>query len=47
MKYITIRRGTKCKICKILIRPVVLYGSETWTLTKADEESSGHLKEEY
>jgi hypothetical protein len=31
-------KGTKCKICKTLIRPVVLYGSESWSLTKADEE---------
>jgi hypothetical protein len=29
---------TKCKIYKTLIRPFVLYGSESWTLTKADEE---------
>jgi hypothetical protein len=33
-----LNKGTKCKICKTLIRPVVLYGSESWTLTKADEE---------
>jgi len=25
------------QIYKILIRPVVTYGSETWTLTKSDE----------
>jgi hypothetical protein len=31
-------KGTKCKIYKTLVRPVVLYGSESWTLTKADEE---------
>jgi hypothetical protein len=24
------------QIYKILVRPVVLYGSESWTLTKAD-----------
>jgi hypothetical protein len=30
-----------------LIRPVVLYGSESWTLTKADEEKLRTLKEEY
>jgi hypothetical protein len=30
--------GLKFKIYKTLIRPVVLYGSESWTLTKADEE---------
>jgi hypothetical protein len=34
-----LNKGTKCKICyKTLIRPVVIYGSESWTLTKADEE---------
>jgi hypothetical protein len=33
-----LNKGTKCKIYKTLIRPVVLYGSESWTLTKADEE---------
>jgi hypothetical protein len=27
-----------CKIYKTLIRPIVLYGSESRTLTKADEE---------
>jgi hypothetical protein len=31
-------KGTKCEIYKTLIRPVVLYGSDSWTLTKADEE---------
>jgi hypothetical protein len=33
-----LNKGTKCKIYKTLIRPVVLYGSESWILTKADEE---------
>jgi hypothetical protein len=33
-----LNKDTKCKIYKTLIRPVVLYGSESWTLTKADEE---------
>jgi hypothetical protein len=33
-----LNKGTKCKIYKTLVRPVVLYGSESWTLTKADEE---------
>jgi hypothetical protein len=32
------RNETWCKIYKTLIRPVVLYGSESWTLTKTDEE---------
>jgi hypothetical protein len=33
-----LKRDTICKIYKILIRPVVLYGCESWTLTKTDEE---------
>jgi hypothetical protein len=31
-------KGTKCKIYKTLIKPVVLYGSESWTLTKLNED---------
>jgi hypothetical protein len=30
-------KDTKCKIYKTLIRPVVLYGCESWTLTKTDD----------
>jgi hypothetical protein len=40
-KYITINiteERYKCKIYNTLIRPVILYGNESWTLTKADEE---------
>jgi hypothetical protein len=35
-----LNKGTnnKCKIYKTLIRPLVLYGTESWTFTKADEE---------
>jgi hypothetical protein len=33
-----IKQRHKYKIYKPMIRPVVLYGSESWTLTKADEE---------
>jgi hypothetical protein len=33
-----LNNGTKCKIYKTLIRPLVLYGTDYWTLTKADEE---------
>ena len=32
-----IKRSIKMQIYKTLIRPVVTYGSETWTLTKSDE----------
>jgi hypothetical protein len=32
-----IKRSVKMHIYKTLIRPVVTYGSETWTLTKSDE----------
>jgi hypothetical protein len=32
-----IKRAVKMQIYKMLIRPVVTYGSETWTLTKSDE----------
>jgi hypothetical protein len=29
-----LRKDTKCKIYKTLIKPVVLHGAEIWTLTK-------------
>jgi hypothetical protein len=32
-----IKRSAKMQIYKTLIRPVVTYGSETWTLTKSEE----------
>lgn len=31
------KRSTKIRICLTLIRPVVAYASETWTLTDKDE----------
>ena len=31
------KRSAKVQIYKTLIRPVVTYGYETWTLTKSDE----------
>jgi hypothetical protein len=33
-----VKKDTKCKIYKILTRSVVLYGCESWTLTKKEEE---------
>jgi len=32
-----LQKDTKCKIYKTLIRLVVLYGCESWTLIKTDE----------
>jgi hypothetical protein len=34
-----IKRSIKMQIYKTVIRPVTTYGSETWTLTKSDENS--------
>jgi hypothetical protein len=34
-----LKRNTKMKIYKIMIRPVVTYSSETWTLTAKDENN--------
>jgi hypothetical protein len=36
-----IRKAVKMQIYKTLIRPVVTYGSETWTLAKSDENLLG------
>ena len=34
-----LKRNTKMKIYKMMIRPVVTYSSETWTLTAKDENN--------
>jgi hypothetical protein len=38
MKSRTLNRSSKLKICKSLIRPVVSYGCEAWTLANRDEQ---------
>lgn len=35
------QRGTKLRIYKAILRPVVLYGAEAWTLSQADEQALG------
>ena len=41
-----IKRSAKMQIYKMLIRPVVTYGSETWTLTKSDENLFKNFRKE-
>lgn len=31
-------RNNKCTIYKMLLRPILTYASETWTISKQDEE---------
>ena len=38
MKSRTLNRSSKLKIYKSLIRPIVTYGCEAWTLTNRDEQ---------
>jgi hypothetical protein len=38
LKSKNISRKAKLSVCKTIIRPVVTYGSETWTLTKKEKE---------
>jgi hypothetical protein len=37
-------KDTKCQINKTLIRLVVLYGQDSWTVTKTDEEKRSLFK---
>jgi len=38
-----LKRNTKMKIYKMIIRPVVTYSLETWTLTTKDEKKPMHF----
>ena len=31
-------RKLKCKICKTVVRPALLYGAESWAVVKNDED---------
>jgi hypothetical protein len=35
----SLKKNTKMKIYKTMVRPVVIYSSETWTLTVKDENN--------
>jgi hypothetical protein len=39
-------RETKCQLYKTIILPAVLYGSESWTLSKAHEALLGGFERE-
>jgi hypothetical protein len=40
-------RKTKCKLYKTLIRPVLTYGSESWTLNKGNKEKLMTFEKKY
>ena len=47
IKWKFLKRNTKMKIYRMIIRPVVTYSSETWTLTAKDENKFTFLKGKY
>jgi len=44
LKSSTMTRKTRILLYKTLIKPVLMYASETWTLTKSDEEFLARLE---
>jgi hypothetical protein len=44
MKSQLLKRKTKCQLYKTIILPAVLYGTESWTLSKAHEALLGGFK---
>jgi hypothetical protein len=44
MKYQLLKRKTKCQLYETNILPAVLYGSESWTPSKAHEALLGGFK---
>jgi hypothetical protein len=47
LKAKNINRKHKAIIYKTLIKPVLMYGAETWVLSRADELVLGYLREKY
>ena len=47
LKAKNINRKYKVVICRTLIKPVLMFGAETWVLSKADELRLGDLREKY
>ena len=46
LKSRTLSKNLKIRIYMTLLRPIVLYGSETWALRKAEEQRLGSIREE-
>jgi hypothetical protein len=47
LKAKNVNRKYKVIIYKTLIKPVLMFGAETWVLSKADELGLGVLREKY